>query len=224
VSARGGIGILGGTFNPIHLGHLRAAEEVREEERLDEVRFVPAALPPHKEAARLVTAAHRLRMVELAVAGVPGFRVSAVELERGGVSYSVDTLRAVRGEVGEAARIVFVVGYDAFRDFHTWKEHATIFGLCDVVVVSRPPSPPRLIREEIPLAAQETFWYDSSSEVFRHPSGHVLKLQRITALDISAASIRTRVADGRSIRFLVPSTVAEYIADHRLYRQEVTPR
>jgi len=224
VSARGSIGLFGGTFNPIHLGHLRAAEEVREAERLDEIRFVPAALPPHKESATLVTAAHRLRMVELAVAGVPGFRVSAVELERGGVSYSVDTLRAVRAEVGDAARIVFVVGYDAFRDFHTWKEHATIFGLCDVVVVSRPPSPPTLAREEIPLAARETFWYDSISEVFRHPSGHVLKLQRITALDISAASIRTRVADGRSIRFLVPSAVAEYIAHHRLYRQEDAPR
>ena len=224
MSARGSIGLFGGTFNPIHLGHLRAAEEVREAERLDEIRFVPAALPPHKESATLVTAAHRLRMVELAVAGVPGFRVSALELERGGVSYSVDTLRTVRAEMGEAARIVFVVGYDAFRDFHTWKEHATIFGLCDVVVVSRPPSPPTLAREEIPLAARETFWYDSISEVFRHPSGHVLKLQRITALDISAASIRTRVADGRSIQFLVPSAVAEYIADHRLYRQEDAPR
>lgn len=224
MSGRGGIGVFGGTFNPIHLGHLRAAEEVREAERLDEVRFVPAALPPHKEAATLVTAAHRLRMVELAVAGVPGFRVSTVELERGGVSYSVDTLRAVRSEVSDAARIVFVVGYDAFRDFHTWKEHATIFALCDVVVVSRPPWPATLAREEIPLAAREAFWYDSISEVFRHPSGHVLKLQRITALDISAASIRTRLADGRSIRFLVPSAVAEYIAEHRLYRQEDAPR
>jgi nicotinate-nucleotide adenylyltransferase len=219
-----GIGIFGGTFDPIHLGHLRAAEEVREAEEVDEMWLVPAALPPHKEGERLAGVADRLRMVELAVAGVPGFRVSTIELERGGVSYSVDTLRAVRAEVGDGARIVFVVGYDAFRDFHTWKEHATIFGLCDVVVVSRPPSPPTLAREEIPLAARETFWYDSISEVFRHPSGHVLKLQRITALDISAASIRTRVADGRSIRFLVPSAVAEYIAHHRLYRQEDAPR
>src|SRR5262249_49401762 len=141
-----------------------------------------------------------------------------------GVSYSVDTLRAVRSEVGDAARIVFVVGYDAFREFHTWKEHGTIFALCDVVVVSRPPSPPVLAREEIPLAAREAFLYDSNSEVFRHPSGHVLKLQRITALDISAASIRTRLADGRSIRFLVPSAVEQYIAEPRLYRQEDTPR
>jgi nicotinate-nucleotide adenylyltransferase len=219
-----GIGIFGGTFDPTHLGHLRAAEEVREAEALDEVRFVPAALPPHKEAAALVTAAHRLRMVELAIAGVPGFRVSSLELERTGLSYSVDTLRAVRTEVGDRVRVVFVLGHDAFRDFHTWKEHAAIFGLCDVVVVTRPPAPATLAHEEIPLAAREAFCYESSSGVFRHRSGHVLKLQRITALDISAASIRARVAAGRSIRFLVPSSVAGYIAEHGLYRQEDPPR
>jgi nicotinate-nucleotide adenylyltransferase len=219
-----GVGILGGTFNPIHLGHLRAAEEVREAQGLDEVRFVPAALPPHKATAPLAPAAHRRRMVELAIDGVPGFRLSAVELERPGPSFSVDTLRAVRAEMGDAARVVFILGYDAFRDFHTWKEHAAIFGLCDVVVVSRPPAPALLSREEIPLAARESFWYDSSSEVFRHRSGHVLTLQRITALDISAASIRARVAAGRSIRFLVPAAVESYIAAHGLYRQEDVSR
>jgi nicotinate-nucleotide adenylyltransferase len=163
-------------------------------------------------------------MVELATAGVPGFRVSPIELARSGPSYSIDTLRAVRREVGDGTRVVFVLGHDAFRDFHTWKEHAAIFGLCDVVVVTRPPAPTTLTREEIPLAAREALWYDSDSEVFRHPSGHVLKLLRITALDISAASIRARVAAGRSIRFLVPESVADYIAQHRLYRQEDPPR
>jgi nicotinate-nucleotide adenylyltransferase len=216
-----GIGILGGSFNPIHLGHLRAAEEVRERERLDEVRFVPAALPPHKDAGTLVTAEHRLRMIELAIAGVPGFRASTLELDRPGRSYSVDTLRALRAELGDAARIVFVLGADAFREFHTWKEHATIFALCDVVVVSRPPAPAALARDEIPLAAREAFWYDSSSDVYRHGSGRVLRLQRITALDISAASIRAHVAAGRSIRFLVPPSVEAYIADHHLYREDV---
>jgi nicotinate-nucleotide adenylyltransferase len=219
-----GIGIFGGTFNPIHLGHLRAAEEVREAEALDEVRFVPAALPPHKEAAGLVTPAHRLRMVELAIAGVPGFQLSMIELDRAGPSYSVDTLRTLRAALGEVPRLVFILGFDAFRDFPTWKEPATIFGLCDVVVVTRPPDPPALTREQIPLAARETFWYDSGSEVFRHPSGHVLKLQRITALDISAASIRTRVAAGRSIRFLVPPAVEAYIVEHGLYREEGASR
>jgi nicotinate-nucleotide adenylyltransferase len=219
-----GIGILGGSFNPIHLGHLRAAEEVRDAEALDEMRFVPAATPPHKEAATLVTAAHRLRMVELAIAGVPGFRASTLELDRPGRSYSVDTLRALRAELGDAARIVFVLGSDAFREFHTWKEHATIFALCDVVVVSRPPMPATLAREEIPLAARKAFWYDSDSDVHRHESGHVLRLQRITALDISAASIRAHVAAARSIRFLVPPAVEAYIAEHGLYRQEDVAR
>ena len=215
-----GIGILGGTFNPIHLGHLRAGEEVREAEALDEVLFVPAALPPHKESATLVPAAHRLRMVELAIAGVPGFRVSTIELDRPGPSFSIDTLRALHTRLGAATRLVLVLGWDAFCEFHTWKEHTAIFGLADVVVVTRPPASVR----EIPLAAREGFWYDPNSDVYRHGSGHVLKLQRITALDISAASIRAHVAAGRSIRFLVPPAVDSYIAEHGLYRQEDVSR
>jgi nicotinate-nucleotide adenylyltransferase len=219
VSVPGSIGILGGTFNPIHLGHLRAAEEVREAEGLDEVWFVPAALPPHKEAEGLVTAAHRLRMVELAVAGVPGFRASGLELERGGASYSIDTLRAVRAQVGPEVRLVFVIGYDAFHDFASWKEHAAIFSVCDVVVVTRPPWPDHLPAEEIPVAAREAFCYDPISESFRHRSGHVLSLQRITALDIAAATIRARLVAGRSVRFLLPPAVEAYVAEHGLYRQ-----
>src|SRR5438094_547673 len=138
-----------------------------------------AALPPHKQG--LAAAEHRLRMLELAVAGVPGFRVSRVELDRPGPSYSIDTLRALRAEAGVATRLVFVLGHDAFRDFHTWKEHAAIFTLCDMVVVTRPPGPARLTTDEIPLAAREAFWYDSNSGVFHHQSGHVLKPQHITA-------------------------------------------
>ena len=218
------IGILGGTFNPIHLGHLRAAEEVREAHELEEMWLVPAAVPPHKEAAGVVAAAHRLRMAELAITDVPGFRVSRLEIDRPGPSYSIDTLRALRAERGPGARIVFLVGWDAFREFHTWKEHAAIFGECDVVVVTRPPAPTRLVREDIPVAARDAFWYEESSESFRHSSGHVLSLQRTTALDISAASIRARVAARRSIRFLVPSAVEAYIAERGLYRQEGSPR
>ena len=215
-----GIGIFGGTFDPIHLGHLRAAEEVREAEEVDEMWLVPAALPPHKEGERLAGVADRLRMVELAVAGVPGFRVSRLELDRPGPSYSIDTLRAVRAQVGEAARLVLVLGLDAFRDFHLWKDQAELFVLADLVVVTRPPAPAQLTTDEIPLAAREAFWYDSGSGVFRHRSGHVLKLQHITALDISAARVRANIAADRSIRFLVPPPVEAYIAEHRLYREE----
>jgi nicotinate-nucleotide adenylyltransferase len=224
VSRRGGIGIFGGTFNPIHLGHLRAAEEVREGQGLDEVRFIPAALPPHKETTGLATAADRLRMVELAVVGTPGFRVSGLELERPGPSYSVDTLRAVRTETGPDTRLLFILGWDAFRELHTWKEFTEIFTLADVVVVTRPPCPDHLTHDEIPLAAREAFGYDPRSESFRHASGHVLSLQRITALDVSAASIRERVSTRRSIRFLVPPEVEAYIAERGLYRRGDTSR
>lgn len=215
-----GIGIFGGTFNPIHLGHLRAAEEVREAQNLAEMRLVPAAIPPHKDAAQLPAPAHRLRMVELAIAGVPGFRAWPVELERPGRSYSIDTLRAVRGEAGAGARVVFVVGWDAFADLHTWKEHTALFGVCDIVVMTRPPWPQELTLAHIPIAAREAFCYDPASGSFRHASGHVLTLQRITGLDISATAIRARVRDRRSIRFLVPSAVEAYIDEHGLFRQE----
>jgi len=217
VTPAGGIGVLGGSFNPVHLGHLRAAEEVREGQALDEVLLVPAAIPPHKDARGIAPAHHRLRMLELGIAGRPGLRAARLELDRPGASYTIDTLRALRAELGDR-RLVFAVGWDAFRDFATWKEHTAIFGVCDVVVVTRPPGPSRLAIEDIPVAAKEAFCYDPSSESFRHASGHVLSLQRITALDISAAAIRARVATGRSIGFLVPAAVETYIEAHRLYR------
>jgi nicotinate-nucleotide adenylyltransferase len=213
------IGIFGGSFNPIHLGHLRAAEEVREAQGLGEVRFVPAALPPHKDLAGLAPAADRLRMVQLATRGIPAFRVSDIEIRRAGASYSIDTLRAIGGELGAAGRMVLMLGFDAFRDLRTWKEGSAIFELTDVVVVTRPPWPNRLAADEIPVAAREAFWYDSASESFRHRSGHVLTLQSITALDISGAAIRARLAAGRSVRFLVPPAVEAYIAERGLYRQ-----
>ena len=213
----GGIGVLGGSFNPVHLGHLRAAEEVREDQALDEVLLVPAAVPPHKDATGIAPAQHRLRMLELAIAGRPGLRAARLELDRPGPSYTIDTLRALRAENGDR-RLVFAVGWDAFREIGTWKEHTAIFATCDVVVVTRPPGPTRLTIEDIPVAAKEAFCYDPSSESFRHASGYVLSLQRITALDISAAAIRARVAAGRSIRFLVPPAVEAYIQAHQLYR------
>jgi nicotinate-nucleotide adenylyltransferase len=215
-----GIGVFGGTFNPIHTGHLRAAEEVREARNLDEIRFVPSALPPHKTPHDLASAADRLRMVELAIDGTPSFRPWSVELGRPGPSYSVDTLRALRATVSETTRIVFALGRDAFADFRTWKEHGVIFGLCDVVVLTRPPWPDRLVRDDFPVASQGAFCYDPASDAFRHESGHVVTLERITALDISATDIRDRVRTGRSIRFLVPPAVESYITAHGLYRSE----
>jgi len=213
----GGVGLLGGTFDPIHLAHLRVAEELREVQGLDEVRLVPCAVPPHKTRHDVAAPTHRLRMVRCAVAGVPGLRAWDVELARGGRSYTVDTLRGLRARLGEGGRIVFALGWDAFSEFHTWRQHAAIFGLCDVVVVTRPSHPSTLTLDDFPIAARETLHYDRGSAGFRHVSGHRVSLQRVTALDISATDIRARVRAGHSIRFLVPESVRRYIHDHHLY-------
>ncbi|HWP67513.1 MAG TPA: nicotinate-nucleotide adenylyltransferase [Candidatus Limnocylindria bacterium] len=214
----GGIGIFGGTFDPVHLGHLRAAEDVREALELAEIRFVPAAVPPHKDAQTVTAPAARLRMLELATEGVPGFRVWPVELERQGLSYSVDTIRALRAEVGDARPIAFVLGRDAFAEFDTWKEYTTIFTLCDVVVITRPPQREAMTMADIPVAARGAFCYDSASGSFHHESGHRVIPLSVVSLDISATDIRARLAAGRSIRFLVPAAVEAYLESTRLYR------
>ena len=213
------IGIFGGTFNPIHLGHLRSAEEIRETFALNRIYFVPAARPPHRSGDTLVSATHRLRMVELAVADNPFFQASAVELERTGPSYSIDTIRHFRHEL-EPASVFFVVGLDAFREIHTWKEYASIPALCHLIVTSRPgvPTPPQ--EQLLPVALQPALWYDSSLRMYRHTSGHTLIFHEIQGLQISASQVRATVRQGKSVRYLVPSPVAAYIADNALYQQE----
>ena len=219
----GGVGILGGTFDPVHVAHLRIAEEVREVQGLDHVRLVPSAVPPHKRGT-IAPAAHRLRMVERATAGDAGLRAWGVELERHGPSYSIDTIRRLRAELGAVRRIVFVLGWDAFTEFHTWREHVAIFALCDVVVVTRPPHRATLALDDFPIAARNAFHYDRLSAGFRHVSGHSVTLQRVTSLDISATDIRARLRARRSIRFLVPDPVRRYIDAHRLYAPPRRPR
>ena len=214
----GGVGILGGTFDPVHVAHLRAAEDARDALGLDEIRFVPAAIPPHKDPRAPVAAAARLRMLELATANVPGFRVWPVELERRGPSYSIDTLRALRTEVGPTTRVAFLLGRDAFAEFDTWKDYATIFTLCDVVVMTRPPISAPLSLADFPVATRGVFCYDAGSGSFLHESGHRVIPLSVVALDISATDIRSRLAAGRSIRFLVPPAVQAHIESNGLYR------
>lgn len=213
------IGIFGGTFNPIHLGHLRSAEEIRETFTLDRIYFVPAARPPHRGKETLVSAMHRLKMVELAIADNPSFQASAAELERTGPSYSVDTIRSFRQTL-EPASLFFIVGFDAFSDIHTWKEYASIPELCHIIVTSRPgvgaPPPDQLL----PVALTSALWYDPVQRMYLHTSGHSLIFHEIQGLHISASQVRALLHQKKSIRYLVPSAVAAYIADHSLYQSE----
>ena len=211
------IGLFGGTFNPVHLAHLRAAEEVREAATLDRIEFVLSSVPPHKASAGLESTQHRLRMLELAVAGNSAFAINRSELERAGRSYSVDTIRAAR-ERDAGAELTFIVGADAFNDIESWKDFASIFALCDVCVISRPGA----AAERPPLAIENSFCYDSATRMYLHRSGHALRFLSITPLMISASDIRGRRAAGLSVRYLVPEAVDAYMREHGLYSTEST--
>ena len=211
------LGILGGTFNPIHLAHLRSAEELAEDLGLDHVLFIPSASPPHKRSAQVAPAHHRMAMVRLALRGNPRLRASTIEVDRGGHSYSVDTLRMLREKWGHRPEIFFIVGIDAFREVQMWKEYDEIFSLAHVVVISRPPDEARPRRSLLPVAVRRQFCYLPKHEGFINRTGKKIIFRRVTALDISASGIRARLARGRSIRYLLPLPVQRYIEKHHLY-------
>jgi nicotinate-nucleotide adenylyltransferase len=187
---------MGGTFDPIHLGHLRAAESVREALRLDEVAFVPSGVPPHRPGPHS-SALDRYAMVSLATAGNRAFVACDAELRRQGASYTVDTVAALRAE-RPGAELVLILGSDAFAEIASWKDPERLFGLCSLAVVSRPgegAAPPALA---------------GSSGRVEHVAG--------PGLAVSATAVRRRVSEGLSVRYLVPDAVAEYITKRGLYR------
>lgn len=210
-------GILGGTFNPIHLAHLAIAEEARQACRLDRVIFLPAADPPHKPIAAGVAFCHRLAMVELALAGNPAFCASDLEAHRSGKSYSVETLKILRQRFPEDA-FYFIIGLDSFRDLTTWKAYEKLFSLTNLVVASRPgiSTDPRQL---LPIAIRQQFCYSAESKNLLHDSGHAVIFLEETRLEISSTEIRNRIAAQQSIHDLVPGPVAEYIDRHGLYRR-----
>jgi nicotinate-nucleotide adenylyltransferase len=211
------IGVLGGTFNPIHLGHLRAAEEVAEALDLARVLLVPSAQPPHKSGGdALAPGALRLAWVEAACAGNPRLSASDVEIVRGGASYTIDTLREL-AEREAPARPVFIIGSDAFSELDTWREPKQLFALADFAVMARPGTPGRLA-DWIPAALRGDFELDPRADAARHrATGGSLCTVAISALAVSSSDIRERVRRGRSIRYLVPESVRRDIEASRVY-------
>ncbi|HWO43022.1 MAG TPA: nicotinate-nucleotide adenylyltransferase [Candidatus Eisenbacteria bacterium] len=218
------IGLFGGTFDPIHWGHLRSAEEVREAFALDRILFIPSAKPPHKRGEPTTPARDRLAMVRLAVAGNPGFAVSTVEVRRRGVSYSIDTLRyfAVRNKGRHS--YFFILGLDAFREIGTWKAFRELFPLCNFIVTSRPGSRDSNPLRGTSIAVKKLFCYAPSERLYRHRSGTSLQFLKLTDFAVSASDIRRRVNEGKSIRYLVPETVEAYIKKRGLYRRREEER
>jgi nicotinate-nucleotide adenylyltransferase len=203
------IGVFGGSFNPVHVGHLIAAECCREQARLDRVLFVPAAVPPHKQGHALAPAADRIAMLELATAGHEAFAVSTVEIDRGGVSYTVDTLASL-GAAHPADMLVLLLGPDAFAGLPGWREPRTIADRCELVTVER-----ETLDDVGGLARDAGLASLLGAE---RVAAIVAERVRMPAVGIRASALRDAVAAGRSIRYLTPRAVETYIASHSLYR------
>lgn len=198
------IGILGGTFDPPHVGHLWLATLAADELDLDRVLFMPAAQPPHKRGQPLTPAAHRLLMTRLAISGDPLFELSLIEIERAGPSYTVDSLVELREVYGPAARLFLVMATDSLAAIDTWREPDRVLALAEWAVAPRPGSPvPR--RDDL-----DTRFGEAAARI------HLLDGP---GLDLSSSEIRRRVATGRAIRYLVPRAVEELIIDRQLYRR-----
>lgn len=211
------IGILGGTFNPIHRAHLAIAEEARKACRLDRVLFIPAADPPHKAVAQSVSFNHRLAMVRAALTEREDFLASDLEGRRLGKSYSVETLEALHRKE-PADEFFFIIGLDSFRDIASWHKYQQLFTLANLVVVTRPGIAEAPL-ELVPVAMQDQFCYDGRPRILPHICGNAVIFLEETQLDISSTQIRRLIAAGQPVNHLVPAPVANYIAEHGLYRQ-----
>ena len=214
--------LFGGTFNPVHLGHLRVAEEVREGFGLDTVYFIPAAAPPHKKEKGIVPAADRHEMLAAATADNPAFAVSDAELRRRGRSYTIDTVDQFVSAFGDAVQCYLVMGIDAFAEIDTWKSYLALFDRIEMIVISRPAPGGQIgcrdrISEVLAGRVSSQYVYDRQRRAFLHPDKRAVHPFEVTPMDISATRIRSLVAEGASIRYLVPDAAAAYIYKKGLY-------
>lgn len=190
------IAVMGGTFNPIHYGHLISAEQVRDGLGYDKILFVPSARPPHKSQPDMVSAEHRFQMVLIATEDNPTFEVSSIELDREGPSYTIQTIKALRNRYDTATELAWIIGADSLIEYKIWKDFDGVLEQCTMIATTRPNYDMQLVPSEI---------------------RNRVKTYKITGIDISATEIRNRIRNIRSIQYLVPDSVAEYINQHKLY-------
>jgi nicotinate-nucleotide adenylyltransferase len=209
-------GIIGGTFNPIHLGHLAIAREMCDSLGLDRVLFIPAATPPHKSDLGLAPFEQRLAMVECAIQDDPAFAASDIENRRQGKSYSVDTLKLLHRQYPEDS-FYFLIGMDSLNSLHSWYHFEEIFSLCHLVVARRPGVEAPQSADALPVAIRGQFCYDSVLKTFCHTSGTFLYFLKEAFIDISSTEVRSTIAENGSVREMIPAAVYEYIKTHQLY-------
>ncbi len=199
------LAIFGGTFNPIHCGHLIAAEAVREKLQLDRVIFMTSGRPPHKNDEHLASAEDRYEMVRSAIASNPYFEASRIELDRKGYTYTVDTLRTLKKEYGDTTRLYFIIGTDIVDELTTWKEYENVFKLCEFVTVLRP--------------GYDRSKLDTDIKRLKEQYNVGIHVVTIPLIDISSTDIRERCTLGRSIKYLVTDATEQFIIQHKLYGQ-----
>ena len=197
------IGIMGGTFDPIHYGHLFIAETACDVLQLDKVLFIPAGAPPHKNEKLITDSNHRFQMIKVAIADNHNFEASDMEIIKEEKSYTIETIKVLRRQYGKEVNLYFITGADAFVGLETWKAYPELLGLTNFIVMTRTISNPMVLEEKI-------------SQFTEKFNTNIFKVD-IPTLDISSTDIRRRVQEGRSIKYLLPYNVEKYIRDHHLY-------
>lgn len=219
------IGLMGGSFDPVHAGHLRAAEEISEKLALDEVVFIPALVSPHKSSETMAHFSHRLNMLNLSVKRNPRFKVSDMEFRREPPSYTIDTLRSL-SESDPGNKYHFIIGSELFAEIETWKDFAELFNYSSFVVLRRPGYDFPDSASPIPLALENDFRYSYSErgmDVFAHKSSNELFFVDIAGIRVSSTEVRELVRRGNSLKSLIAREVEEYITENGLYQLEEKP-
>ena len=215
------IGILGGTFNPIHMGHLKVAETVLRSFNLNKILFIPSYIPPHKGPSEIASASYRLKMVELALATYSQFIPSSIEIKAKGKSYSILTLKKLK-KLCPQALIFFILGIDAFLEIDTWKEYRRVLEQCFFIIVSRPGYRLEDAKNVLEEDYRERIAKVSEQERVREDmiQAYRLFLLSMNSLDITSTEIREKIRRGESVRGLVPEAVEKYISERHLYFNE----
>ena len=218
------IGLFGGTFNPVHLGHLRAAVEVRQGFELDVIFLIPAALPPHKASGEVAASADRLYMLNLALGVDTGLEVSDVELNRSGPSYTIDTVQHFKQTLPAETRLYLIMGLDAFLEIDTWKSYRELLTQIPFIVINRPNAgrrmsdvPWKIMDDYISVKLSADYSYSNSRSAYLARGLKPIYVFEVTALEISSTLIRSQISQERSHDYLVPQKVAEYIRTKGLY-------
>ena len=216
------LGILGGTFDPIHFGHLRTAEEIGQQLRLDKVYLIPSASPPHKTTAPVTSFHHRMNMTQMGIGDSPTMEALDLEAKRPGLSYSVETLKEMHRLFHPDPEFFFILGTDAFQEIETWKDYRHLFDYAHFVIIQRAGFQEENVADVVTQGGIDITPTDRP-EVFLAPSGNQVIVMMTTLLDISSTRIRQMVSRGESIRFLVPDSVRRYIQEEGLYRNDDKP-